>query len=367
MLTPGHTEPGGVAQRSGMFARGMARRGWSVRCVTRAATLNRFRITRAPNLVVIEVPGWRRRWVGALLYAVVAAPLALLWGRRAAAFVSVQFAATSAVAGLCARLVRRPLVALSSTSGELSEVGHVLGGRLARLRHGALTSASILVAQTPGGARELERLLPADRIATIPNPVEPVADPPPLTGLPRAVYSGRFSSEKDLPALLRAWRAVAADRDGASLSLVGAGGEYRSVEEELRATIEADEALRRTVHLPGWVPDVGVFLRDADLYVFPSLSEGMSNALLQACAWRRVVVASDIEPNRAILGDDYPLLFPAGDSEALREALARAFDDESLRWQAVEHIDERLPIFHPDAVLARLEETISRAAAQERV
>ena len=146
---------------------------------------------------------------------------------------------------------------------------------------------------------------------------------------------------------------------------MGAGGEYRSVEDELRAMIAADEALRRTVDLPGWVADVGEFLRQADVYVFPSLSEGMSNALLQACAWHRVVVASDIEANRAILGEDYPLLFRAGDWVSSRRRSKRR-STTGLRQNAVAHIVGRLPTFYVDAVLDRLEQAISAATVTGR-
>ena len=89
--------------------------------------------------------------------------------------------------------------------------------------------------------------------------------------------------------------------------------------------------------------------------------EGMSNALLEACAHGRVVVASDIPPNRAVLGDDYPLLVPPGDARLLQGALAQAFDDEELRAEALRQISARLEQFSVDAVLDR-HEAVIRAA-----
>jgi glycosyltransferase involved in cell wall biosynthesis len=221
--------------------------------------------------------------------------------------------------------------------------------------------AAWLIGQTQAAAAELEALAPRERVAVVPNPVVP-APPVPLTGAPSAVFSGRLSAEKDLFGLLRAWGLVAAAQPEARLHIVGAGGEYRPVEAELRAEVAGDEVLRDSVSFEGWVGDVAEWLRASDVYVFPSLSEGMSNSLLEACSWRRIVVASDIEPNRAVLGDDYPLLFAAGDAEAMASAIRRAFGDPSLRRTAVSHVERRLTRFSIDRVAADIEALIYRAS-----
>jgi glycosyltransferase involved in cell wall biosynthesis len=109
------------------------------------------------------------------------------------------------------------------------------------------------------------------------------------------------------------------------------------------------------------VHDVGEYLRRADVYVFPSLEEGMSNALLEACAWQRVIVASDIPPNRAVLGDDFPLLFRAGDTAGLVVALRQALTNDSLRAKAQKHVETRLRESSTDAVIDRLEKLIDTA------
>jgi len=98
------------------------------------------------------------------------------------------------------------------------------------------------------------------------------------------------------------------------------------------------------------------------VFVLPSRSEGMSNALLEACAWGRVVVASDIPSNRAVLGDGYPLLFPPGDAEALAECLARALDPlDPVRGVAAGLVRERTGEFSTEAVVGDLEELIDAA------
>lgn len=350
MFVPGIS--GGGAQRRGMLlARTFAERGWHVRVLSRSGTGFRFRLQIEPRITAFEVPGFSRRAIGAGLFALTALPLGLWWSRRATGIVSLQLSATTSVGAVCASMTRKPLVALSSTSGELSDAGHARRSGLRRL---LLERVTWLVAQTDAGAEELATLGPADRITVVPNPVAQHT-PPGHTGAPVALYSGRFSEEKDLPVLLEAWRIVKAEMPEAELLLAGSGGAYRSVEALLRQMVLEDSTLRATVTFTGWLEDVRSLFERADVFVFPSRSEGMSNSLLEACAAGRIVVASNIAANRAVVGDDYPLLFPVGDSDALAKALHRAFLDESIRRKAISQLSARLPRFSPAKVVERLE------------
>ena len=366
MFTPGHAEVGGAARRSRLIASSLAARGWHVRVVTRASTLHRFTLTRSHNLTVVEVPGFNSRRVGALLYLAVALPLGLVFGARVPVFMAVQLASTTTVAALCAAVLRRPFVAMATTSGTLGEASYLMNSPLSVLRRPLVRRAAYLAAQTEQVAGELGELVDESRVIVVPNPVQAVAAVPRLTGAPRAVYTGRLSEEKDLPRLLRAWRLLAEDRPGAKLTLVGEGGPQRSVEQGLRETVSADPVLRRTVTFTGWVADVGPFLAGADVYVFPSLSEGMSNALLEACAWGRVVVASDIPGNSAVLGPTYPLLFQPGNTAGLADALRRALDDEAVRRDALDRIADRVRAHSVERVVERVEKMLECAVLGDR-
>jgi glycosyltransferase involved in cell wall biosynthesis len=118
------------------------------------------------------------------------------------------------------------------------------------------------------------------------------------------------------------------------LVLAGAGGDYRSVEDQVRDIVAADPVLRGSVELPGWVADLHSLLSRCDVYAFPSRSEGMSNSLVEACAAGRVVVASAIPANVEVLGDDYPLLFPPGDVDRLTQCLRMALMEPATRSAA---------------------------------
>ncbi len=324
-----------------------------------------FRTTRHPNLVVVEIPGFRSQALGAVTFLTAGVVAGAVWGRRAAALLAVQLVSPTTAAGICSQLVRRPYIAFTSTSGQLSEAAYLINARFSRVRRKLLRQAAFVAAQTPAAAEELKRIVDPERVAVIPNPVKSVVAAP-LTGDARAIYTGRLSEEKDLLRLLDAWRVVAEPRADAVLTLAGDGGRYRSVESDLRERVGQDPVLGRSVVFTGWVSDVGPLLAGSDVYVFPSLTEGMSNALLEACAWGRVVVASDIPSNRAVLGEDYPLLFPAGDTEGLVAALSGALGDDHVRADAVDRVLRRANGFSLDVVVDEVEALIERAVDERR-
>jgi glycosyltransferase involved in cell wall biosynthesis len=363
LLTPGHSEPGGAQRRSSLLARGLAERGWEVRAVTRAGSMRRLRVSRTLRMTVVEVPGFGKRRLGGLLFLIVAFPLGLLWGARARAYVSLQLMSTSTVAAGCALLLRRPFLALSTTTAGLSEIDYLQSTRTWRARRWLLGRADYLLAQTEEARPPLMSLVQSQRVAVLPNPVDVPPQTPPLNGRPRALFAGRLSAEKNLFRLLDAWKPVAESNQNAHLSLLGVGGDFRSIESELRSRVADDPLLRRTVSLPGWAEDVAAEMAKSDVFVLASTSEGMSNALLEACALGRVVIASDIPSNRAVLGGDYPFLVSPDDTDGFTKALRAAFDDGGRDRQRVSALArERVAPLSAESVVRKLEGLIDGAS-----
>jgi glycosyltransferase involved in cell wall biosynthesis len=82
------------------------------------------------------------------------------------------------------------------------------------------------------------------------------------------------------------------------------------------------------VHVLGLRPDVPGVLAAADVFVHPSLSEGLPLALLEAMFAARPIVASDVgDVGTALAGGEAGVLVPAGDPSALAAAIARLLDD----------------------------------------
>ena len=84
------------------------------------------------------------------------------------------------------------------------------------------------------------------------------------------------------------------------------------------------------VHLIGLRPDVGALLQGADLFVHPSLAEGLPLAVLEAMFAGRPIIATSVGEVPAILEHGQAgLLVPPGDPAALAEAIRELLQDRS--------------------------------------
>lgn len=126
--------------------------------------------------------------------------------------------------------------------------------------------------------------------------------------------------------LLPAFRRVLSHNPSARLVLVGAG-EQRVA---LGALAEQLGIAGRTTFL-GWRADVPRLLQALDLYVQPSLSEGLPMALLEASAAGLPIVATAVGGVPEIVMDGQTgLLVAPQDPEAMAEALVRLLSDPNL-------------------------------------
>ena len=94
----------------------------------------------------------------------------------------------------------------------------------------------------------------------------------------------------------------------------------------------AAQGLQGHVVLAGQRSNVSALLGAFDVFALPSQTEGLSIALLEACATGLAVVATRVGGNPEIVVDGQTgLLIPPDDNGALSEALARMLADTALR------------------------------------
>jgi glycosyltransferase involved in cell wall biosynthesis len=130
---------------------------------------------------------------------------------------------------------------------------------------------------------------------------------------------------KGLGDLVAAMREIGA-RTTAHLLLVGDGPARRSTEALVRR-----DGLTARVHFLGERSDVPSCLRAADLFVFPSYTEGLPNALLEAMAAGLAVVTTDIPGCRDLITHEREgLLVPSGSPSAFAAAITRLLEDPAL-------------------------------------
>lgn len=137
---------------------------------------------------------------------------------------------------------------------------------------------------------------------------------------------GRLQAVKDQVGLVRAFARIASAFPAARLVIAGEGGSRAAIEAEVSA-----HGLANRVWLPGERADVPEVMRSFDLFVLPSIAEGISNTVLEAMASGLPVVATDVGGNPELVEDGTSgALVPAQDPVALAETLAAYASDRSL-------------------------------------
>jgi glycosyltransferase involved in cell wall biosynthesis len=133
--------------------------------------------------------------------------------------------------------------------------------------------------------------------------------------------------EKRLDLLVDCFAASAARHPGIRLLLVGSGSEEAALRDRARQAGIAG----RCVFVQA-TPHVTPYLSSIDIFVLPSMSEGLSNSLMEAMACGCCVIASDTGGNAELIQEGVDgLLFPPGDAAWLGAQLETAIASEGLR------------------------------------
>jgi glycosyltransferase involved in cell wall biosynthesis len=145
---------------------------------------------------------------------------------------------------------------------------------------------------------------------------------------PIIMWVGRLDPSKGLFHLIEAFEAVSKTRPS-TLVLVGDGALRVSLQREIER-----RGLSASVSLPGTRSDVPSLLKAADVFAFPSRTEGLPNALLEAMAAGRAIVTTDVPGCRDLVAHEREgLLVPYGDTSALAAAILRLLGDRPLAAQ----------------------------------
>lgn len=155
--------------------------------------------------------------------------------------------------------------------------------------------------------------------------------------------TGRLSPQKDNGSLIQAMAYLRSLIPDVPYTLLLAGdGPDRQELEELVYSLELGEQVR----LLGFRSDIPTFLAGLDIFVNPSLWEGLSISLLEAMAAARPIVTTSILPNAELIEHQVTgLLVPPQAPEQIAQAIARFVNEPGLaqscgiaaRQRVVEH------------------------------
>jgi glycosyltransferase involved in cell wall biosynthesis len=319
---------GGAEQQTRRLACALARRGAAVTLLAPRleqrtpareregpVAVRRFRLRVAPNLGGRHVDAflwwcacicawlWRNRRTYDLIY--------VIHGRL--------HAFPAAVAG---KWLGKPVVIKPGRGGEahfdLSVVRRkrLLGSFFAR---GIARNTTAWVANSQAIAGDLARwAIPRERVHAIPNGIDIPEDEGrhSKNGVVHFVSMGRLDAEKAVDQTICAFAALSADTP-AQLTILG-DGPCRPELEALSRRLGQEKRIVFT----GAVADVTPYLKEADVYLSTSLSEGMSNALLEAMSHGVMPVVSQVSGADDLVEEGVSgFLFPPGDETALATRL----------------------------------------------
>jgi glycosyltransferase involved in cell wall biosynthesis len=137
----------------------------------------------------------------------------------------------------------------------------------------------------------------------------------------------RLAPEKGTRVLLEAFARLRREQPDSRLVLVGDGPDRIPLEGHASKL-----GIREAVDFLGARSDIAELLQTFDLFVLPSLSEGIPLALLEAMAAQRAIVASSVGGVPEVIVDgESGLLVPPGDAESLAAAMAKLLESETAR------------------------------------
>ena len=124
---------------------------------------------------------------------------------------------------------------------------------------------------------------------------------------------------------------IAAMRQITNAKLILVGSEDEQYLKRLKQLCEKFKVSQRII-FTGYRRDIPRFVKEIDLFVFPTLSEGFSRIILEAMAAQKPVVTTNVGGNtEAVLNGKTGYIVPLGDSFALAARINELVADKKKR------------------------------------
>jgi glycosyltransferase involved in cell wall biosynthesis len=268
---------------------------------------------------------------------------------------------TSRVTLLAAMLARVPAVVVTThlvLPPWLESIG--LGQRLRQRAAGAAVDRYIAVSESVRSQLHHRLSVPHSKIDVVPNGVaidefrqEPLASVRDSitggAGLHVALVVARLVEQKGHRFLLEA----ATRLPNVIFLLAGDGPAERTLQQQAQ-----DLGVASRVRFLGYRDDVPALLANCDLFVLPSLFEGLPIAVLEAMAARKPVVATSVGgTGEAVVHSETGLLVPPSDAPALADAIRLITTNRALGDRFADHGHARVQKHF------RVERMVQRVAA----
>ena len=318
---------GGAEKQLSSLAKHLASSGLIIEVVTRSLPLTP-KVEYIDGFKVLRLRNYFRNF-GFLISLFIH----ILKNRNTYAVIHIHTLNSPAIVGsFLGHILKIPVLLKVTRSGKGAQLQTFSDGGLKNYLFEQIKQQSYFISITLDVQNELRKLgVDKSRIFSIPNGVEVTQDLLIPLGnfeeknIIKILYIGRLIKRKRVDLLIKALGALDVNHEF-ELQVIGDGPE-RSELETLATSILLKKQFKFTGSLDH--SDVLDELQKANVFVLPSDSEGMSNALLEAMASGLAVIAANIPSNRELVKDkENGLLFLT--SNELKQNLEVVLSDKEL-------------------------------------
>jgi glycosyltransferase involved in cell wall biosynthesis len=172
-------------------------------------------------------------------------------------------------------------------------------------------------------------------------------------------FAARLEHLKGPLRLIEAFAIAHRERSSIELKIAGAGSQRQEIVRTLRTL-----GLERKAQLVGVYTSLkerSQFMQGIDVFVLPSLTEGTPNAIIEAMAHAKPIIATAVGGIPDVVSEEVGILVPPNDAKALDAAMSRLAGDAELRQtMGLAAREQYKQLFTPRVVLPLLTDFYER-------
>ena len=139
-------------------------------------------------------------------------------------------------------------------------------------------------------------------------------------------FVGTLTKKKNVGKLLNAFSVIDFENLNVSLLVVGDGPERENLSQ-----LSKDLCIDKKTHFLGYIENVNDVLYETDIFILPSLQEGLPNVILEAGAVGVFVICSNISGNNDIIDNKNGILFDLNSDKDLSDKIKYLLNDDKKR------------------------------------
>lgn len=142
------------------------------------------------------------------------------------------------------------------------------------------------------------------------------------------IFLGWCIKSKGIEELLEAWSQISSKYDDWNLRLVG------PIKNEYYESIKKQHSFYHVIFEGELSHNCAMErLKDASIFILPSYTEGFPNVVLEAMAYKKPIIATEVGAIPEILSDGCGVLIPAMSSESIADGIEMLINDEEGRYK----------------------------------